>query len=63
MGSLTLDKPLVEFIKNYLENHRIERMKDGKDNSIISVVREALFIWAEQKGLTQELEKHLKQKE
>jgi len=63
LGSLTLDKPIASFIKRYLEENRIERMKEGKDNSTISVIREALFIWAENKGLTQELLEHLKSKE
>jgi len=63
LGSLTLDKPIAEFIKQYLKEHRIERMKEGKDDSIISIIREALFIWAENKGLTQELLEHLKSKE
>ena len=63
MGSLTLDEPLVQFIKDYLKDNKIERMKEGKDNSLISVIREALFVWAEQKGITKNLLEHLKENE
>jgi len=63
MGSLTLDKPLANFIKDYLEKHKIERYKAGKETTIISVIREALCVWAEQKGLTEELTSYLEPKE
>ena len=63
MPSITLDEPLVEFIKQYLKDHRLERLQAGKDDSIVSVLREALFAWAEKKGILKELLDFLKQQQ
>ena len=60
--SLSLDKNLVEYVEKYLANHKFERLKDGKESSIVSVLREALFLWFEEKGLTEDVLKFLKQK-
>ena len=60
--SLSLDKNLVEYVEKYLSNHKFERLKDGKESSIVSVLREALFLWFEEKGLTEDVLKFLKQK-
>jgi len=61
--SLSLDKPLVEYVEKYLANHKIERLKDGKDASIVSVLREALFLWFDHQGLTEDVLKFLEQKQ
>ena len=61
--SLSLDKSLVEYVEKYLANHKIERLRNGKDASIVSVVREALFLWFEEKGLTDDVLKFLAQKQ
>lgn len=61
MTSISLDKAFVNFLKDYLVQHRIERIKEGKDTTVVSVVREGLILWAEKKGVLEELEKYLKQ--
>lgn len=55
MGTITLDKGFVDFLKKYLETHKIERMKEGKDTTSVSIIREALFCWAEKNGCIDEL--------
>jgi len=52
--SISLDEDLAKFIKDYIDKHKIERLRD-------SVVREGLFLWAEKEGVLEELLKHLKQ--
>ena len=59
--SISLDEDLVNFIKKYLDEHRVELMGAGKDTSIVSVIREGLFLWAKKHELLDELLKHLKQ--
>lgn len=59
--SLSLDTPLLEFIEKYLANHKVERQLEGKANSIISVIREGLFLWAKENGVLDELTKFLKE--
>lgn len=61
--SISLDEPLVNFIKKYLEDHKINRIKDGKDTTIVSVIREGLFLWAEKHGVLDQLLKYLQQTE
>lgn len=61
--SLSLDKSLVEYVEKYLANHKIDRLKDGRPISIVSVLREALFLWFKEKGLTEDVEKFLEQKQ
>ena len=63
MPSITLDAPLVEFIKKYLDDHKLERFQAGKDDSIVSILREALFAWAEKQGVQKELLDFLKEKQ
>ena len=61
--SVSLDEEYVFFIKDYLKERKYERLKAGKDDTVISVIREALFHWAEKEGVLEELLKHLKQTE
>lgn len=63
MGSLTLDQGFIDFLKQYLETHKIERFQNGKDMTTISIVREGLFLWAEKNGVLEDLKAHLKQQE
>lgn len=60
--SVSLDRGLADFIDKTIKEHKINRMKKGKDVTIISVLREALFLWFEQEGLSAEAEKYLEQK-
>ena len=63
MRSFSLDEEIAQFIEKYLDDHKYERLKEGKDHSLISIVREGLFLWAEKEGVLEELLKHLKRKE
>ena len=60
-GSITLDKGIDKFLEKYVEEHRIERMKQGKESTKISIIRESLFLWAEQNGSLEDLIASLKQ--
>lgn len=60
--SMSLDRPFLDFIEKYLKNHKVERQQEGKSLTMISVIREALFLWAKEKGVTDELMKFLEQK-
>jgi len=59
--SLSFDKDLVEYIEKHLEKHKVERLKDGKGDSIVSVLREAFFLWCKEKGLPEDVLKFLGQ--
>jgi len=59
--SISLDEEFAKFIEDYMEKNKFERLRAGKDVSIISVVREGLFLWAEKEGVLEELLKYLKQ--
>ena len=58
--SVSIDEQIVGFIEKYLKDHRVERLRSGKDLSIVSVIREALFVWAEKRGVLDELLGYLK---
>ena len=57
--SLTIDSDIIEFIKEYVDKHRIELAKAGKDTHIVSFLREAFFTLLEKKGLEKEFEEFL----
>ena len=62
-ASISLDKDFVEFLKKYIKEHRIELLQAGKADSIVSIIRQGLFYWAEKEGLLEEFQKYLKQRE
>jgi len=49
-------------MKEYLKNHKIDRMEKGKPLTMASIVREAIFLWAEKNGVIDELKKFLEEK-
>ena len=61
--SISLDREIVDFIRTYIKEHRGERLRQGKDTTIVSIVREGLFLWAEKHGVLEELLEHLELKE
>jgi len=50
-------------MKHYLETHKINRMQKGKPLTMASIVREAIFLWAKENKVTEELLRSLGQKE
>lgn len=59
--SISLDRNILDFIEKSIKERKINRMKVGKDITIISVLREAVFLWLEKEGLSADAEKYLKQ--
>ena len=57
--SITLRKTTIEFINQWLKEHATDRLKDGKALTTVSIIREALLLWAEQHGILEELLKAL----
>ena len=58
--SVSIDEQIIGFIEKYLKDHKVERLRNGKDSSIVSIIREALFVWAEKHGVLDELLEYLK---
>lgn len=60
--SLSLDAGLIEFIEKYIKNHELERLQEGKPVTIVSILREGVFAWAEKAGVLEELLAYLKER-
>ena len=61
--SLSFEALLVDYVEKYLKDKKLERQREGKDTTIISVFREGLFLWLEKEGLLEDALAYLKQHE
>jgi len=61
--SLSIGKEIIQFMKDYLEKHRLDRLAAGKDDSMASIIREAMFLWAKEHKVEEDLKKFLTRKQ
>ena len=57
--SISIGKGIIEFMKSYLKQHKMDRLAEGKDTSMASIIREALFLWARENNVEEDLKKFL----